>query len=195
MVIAAAVLPVGQGRAEANVRGHKAAIADIDRAVAVRGILTYERRNGLLDRRVLVVTGKRTVRHVLFDANYWKCFVHSRLAVPVGDPGCLSLFSGHRRQVPADMHRLLAEHLTSEYRVKTEGRGRTVDEWKLRAHGRDNHWFDCLVGAAVAASMEGALLPGTGEKKKPRRVVSFAELRAEARARRADMERKMIFYK
>jgi hypothetical protein len=58
-------------------------------------------------------------------------------------------------------HRLLAEHLTSEYRVRTEGRGRTVDEWKLRPERPDNHWLDCLVGCAVAASMDGAVLPGT----------------------------------
>jgi len=38
------------------------------------------------------VAGKRVVRHVLFDTNYWKSFVHARLAVPMGDPSCLSLF-------------------------------------------------------------------------------------------------------
>ena len=46
-------------------------------------------------------------------------------------------------------------HLTAEYRVRTEGRGRTVDEWKLPAHKPDNHWFDCMVGCAAAASMQG----------------------------------------
>ncbi|MBK9187340.1 MAG: hypothetical protein IPM33_00125 [Phycisphaerales bacterium] len=45
--------------------------------------------------------------------------------------------------------------------MKTEGRGRTVDEWKLRVDGLDNHWLDCLVGTAVAASMHGAVLFGT----------------------------------
>jgi hypothetical protein len=30
-------------------------------------------------------------------------------------------------------HRLFAEDLTAEYHVKTEGRGRNVDEWKQRA--------------------------------------------------------------
>ena len=40
----------------------------------------------------------------------------------------------------------IADHITSEYRVKTEGRGRTVDEWKLRPERGDNHWFDGLVG-------------------------------------------------
>ncbi len=53
---------------------------------------------------------------------------------------------------------MLAEHLTAEFRVKTMARDRTVDEWKLRATRPDNHWFDCLVGAAVSASIQGAAL-------------------------------------
>ncbi len=101
------------------------------------------------------VRGKRAVRHVLFDANYWKSFIHARLAVAMGDKGCLSLFGNQ----PV-LHQLLAEHLTAEYRVKTEGRGRKVDEWKLRPEASDNHWLDGVVGCAVAASMQGAALPG-----------------------------------
>ncbi len=46
--------------------------------------------------------------------------------------GCLSLFGG------VD-HRLLVEHLCTEYRVRTEGRGRTVDEWRPKPSGGDNH--------------------------------------------------------
>jgi hypothetical protein len=41
---------------------------------------------------------------------------------------------------------MLAEHLTSEYFIKTEARGRSVDEWKQRPEQPDNHWFDCLGG-------------------------------------------------
>ena len=122
----------------------------------------YKRKRGErvgLNWRVPVVTGKRAVRHVIFDTNFWKSFVHARLAVPMGDPGGLSLF-GHK----PEHHRLLSEHLTSEYRVRTEGRGRTVDEWKLRVEGLDNHWLDGLVGCAVAASMEGAVLFGTDQR-------------------------------
>ena len=51
------------------------------------------------------VNGKRSIRHVLFDANYWKTFVQARLKVALGDRGCLSLFGEH-----PDPHRLLAEH-------------------------------------------------------------------------------------
>jgi hypothetical protein len=112
--------------------------------------------------RVPGLQGKRAVRYALIDTNYWKSFLHARLAVPMGDPGCLSLYVGHD-------HRLLAEHLTSEYRVKTEGRGRQVDEWKLRTPGADNHWLDCGVGCAVAASMVGAVLFGTDSKEQARR--------------------------
>jgi len=122
----------------------------------------YKRKRGErigLNWRVPMVTGKRAVRHVVFDTNFWKSFVHARLAVPMGDPGALALF-GHKPET----HRLIAEHLTAEYRVKTEGRGRTVDEWKLRVAGLDNHWLDCMVGSAVAASMQGAVLFGTDVK-------------------------------
>lgn len=122
--------------------------------------------------RVPTVQGRRQVRHVVIDTNYWKSFVHARLAVAMGDPGSLSLF-GHK---PAE-HQLLAEHLTAEYRVKTEARGRIVDEWKVRAGGPDNHWLDCLVGCAVAASIQGAVLPGTDAKTGPTRApIRLSEL-------------------
>jgi hypothetical protein len=119
----------------------------------------YKRKKG--DRiglhwRIPNTAGKRAVRHVLIDTNYWKSFVHARLAVAMGDPGALSLFG--RDQTT---HRLMAEHLTAEYRIQTAARDRVVDEWKLKAIRPDNHWLDCLVGCGVAASMEGAKLFGT----------------------------------
>jgi hypothetical protein len=76
----------------------------------------------------------------------------------VGDPESITLHQG--------THDLLIEHLTSEYPVRTEARGRVVDEWK-RA-GRENHWFDCLVGAAVAASIAG-VQPAASESGGSRR--------------------------
>lgn len=127
--------------------------------------------------RIPNVQGRRQVRHVVIDTNYWKSFVHARLAVAMGDPGSLSLFG----RKPAE-HQLLAEHLTAEYRVKTEAQGRVVDEWKIRAGGPDNHWFDCLVGCAVAASVQGAVLPGTDAKAAPvRQRVRLSELQRSRR--------------
>ncbi|MDR1291278.1 MAG: phage terminase large subunit family protein [Planctomycetaceae bacterium] len=103
--------------------------------------------------RIPGATGNRSVRHVMIDTNYWKTFVHARLGILMGDPGCLALF-GH----DAKRHQLLGEHLTSEYRVRTMAYARTVDEWKVRVSRPDNHWLDCLVGCAVGASIQGAEL-------------------------------------
>jgi hypothetical protein len=114
--------------------------------------------------RIPNVQGKRAIRHVLFDANYWKTFIHARLAVATGDRGCLSLFGDN-----PERHRLFAEHITAEYRIKTAGRGRTVDEWKLRPEASENHWLDCLVGCAVAASIQGMALFGAGPGSAPQR--------------------------
>ena len=123
----------------------------------------YRRKRG--DRvghhwRIPGITGMRAIRHVVIDTNYWKSFIHARLAVAMGDSGCLSIFGRDKTQ-----HRLLADHLSAEYKIKTLARGRSVDEWKLKAARPDNHWLDCLVGAAVAASIEGACLESLGNLK------------------------------
>ena len=135
----------------------------------------YKRKKG--DRvglhwRIPGMVGKRAVRHIVIDTNYWKSFVQARLAVAMGDPGALSMFG--RDEIT---HRLLAEHLTAEYCVRTEARNRVVDEWKLKAVRPDNHWLDCLVGCAVAASMEGMKLFGTqGESFEKRKRLKLSDL-------------------
>jgi len=68
-------------------------------------------------------------------------------------------------------HDMLMEHLTAEYPVRTEARGRVVDEWKTL--GRDNHWWDCLVGAAVAASITGLQPTATEAGGRRRRKVEI----------------------
>ena len=99
----------------------------------------------------------RVGRHVRFDANHWKTFVHDRFAATLGDAGSLSLWGRD-----ATTHRMFAEHVTAEAPTRTTGNGRTVDEWRMRPGTADNHWLDCLVGCGVAASMLGVALPGVG---------------------------------
>lgn len=120
------------------------------------------------------IRGKRAVRHVIYDTNYWKSFVASRILTSMGDKGSMSLWGRS-----SETHMLFAEHLTAEYRVKTEGRGRKVEEWKMRPEAHDNHWFDGVVGNAVAASMCGCVLEGTDQtvQKKPKVKVKLSELR------------------
>jgi hypothetical protein len=122
------------------------------------------------------VAGTSEIRHVRADVNYWKSFIHARLAAGLAEAGSLSLFGKD-----AAVHRLLAEHLTAERRVPTMGRGRRVDVWMDRVKGGDNHWLDCLVGCAVAASLQGAALEGlktaAGSALRPRRRWTQADLR------------------
>ena len=90
-----------------------------------------------------------------YDSNYAKTKVHEFLAAPEGDEGSLRLFVGAK-----DRHILLSDHLYGEYPTKTEGRGRTVIEFKERP-GMEQHYLDVLAGLIMAASARGISLPGT----------------------------------
>jgi hypothetical protein len=121
-------------------------------------------------------------RTLIFDASFWKSFLHARLGTPLAEPGALTLYGADPLA-----HRMLSEHLTAEYRVRTEGRGRTVDAWMPRPHRPDNHGLDCVAGCAVAASMLGACLTGA-ETKVERKQMSFKEAQDAARAKREAFE-------
>ena len=54
-------------------------------------------------------------------------------------------------------HHLLGRHLDSEIRNPTTGK-RTIDEWVVRPGETENHWWDCLVGNCVMASVRGCNL-------------------------------------
>ncbi len=116
----------------------------------------YKRKEGeVLGLHWLIpnLTRKRAVQHVNIDVNYWKSFIARRLLTTVGDRGALT-FGGK----PGAEQRMLVEHCTAEYTAKTANRdkagGHECEEWKLKP-GRDNHWWDCIVGCAVGASMLG----------------------------------------
>ena len=112
-------------------------------------------------------------RHVAFDANSWKTFIHARLATFAGDKGALTLFGKK-----PDQHRLFAEHVAdAETYVVTEGQGRRVHEWRAKPSKPDNHWFDCLVGCAVAASIAGAKTPGEAAPARQRKRYTQDDLR------------------
>jgi len=115
--------------------------------------------------RIPAAPGRNAVRYIIFDTNFWKSFVRSRWRVALGDRGSLSVFGRKAETV-----RMFAEHMTSEYSVRTEGRGRVVDEWQLRPGRTENHFWDCVVGCAVAASEQGIALSSStpaGLARKP----------------------------
>jgi len=94
--------------------------------------------------------------HVLLDTNFWKSFVHDGLAAAPSDRGCIGIYGTSKTD-----HGLLAEHIArSERWVEVVGPFGTVREWSPLPTKPDNHWLDCLVGCAAAASMAGIRLPG-----------------------------------
>ena len=111
-------------------------------------------------------------RQLLYDANFWKSYLHARLAQPVGEAGALTLFGDE-----PSAHRLLADHFKSEYRTPTFGRNRQVHVWAKQPN-RENHLLDCLAGNCVAASVQGVALGASGERTRAgaKPAVDFAEL-------------------
>jgi hypothetical protein len=140
--------------------------------------------------RKTATTGSGRGTHILADVNHWKSFVTSRLLTPAGGVGCLSLFGDDPTS-----HQLFADHLTSEYRVRTSGHGREVDEWRVKVGKPDNHWWDCLVGNAVAASALGvqwSAAGALGESVPPRAArpkISLKQLREEIVAKKGKPKR------
>ena len=116
-----------------------------------------------LNWRINQVQGQRSVT---YDTNFWKTFCSSRLRLATGDPEAFVFSAGE--------HDLLWDHLTNEYPVRTESaRGRTVDEWKLSGTRFENHWWDCMVGSAVAASISGVSPAATETGGRARRKASL----------------------
>jgi hypothetical protein len=106
---------------------------------------------------------KAKVFLMLYDTNYWKSKVNSGLRLPPGTAGSIHL----HKLGGGQSHRMLAEQLTAERPDRVEANGRTVDEWSL-IPGRDNHFLDCLTGAAVLAHAAGAKFPSRRpQQKKP----------------------------
>lgn len=111
----------------------------------------------------------RAVRHIIYDTNYWKTFLYNRIQTKIGDSGCFTIFGDNTRE-----HELLAEHLTSEYWTPTYGNERMVYEWSIRPKHTENHWFDGIVGACVAANEMGASRPDfTSVRSMPVKRMSF----------------------
>lgn len=144
--------------------------------------------------RMPPVTKTDAPRHVLIDTNTWKTQILPRFCLPLDSPGAWALFKS-----PPVRHRMFGDHLSAERPTKTSGRGRTLFEFSL-VPGRENHWLDATLYAAVAAVIAGAPVPGVKQGKmiasrnsdetkgkatseKAARK-SLAELREEAIARR-----------
>lgn len=98
--------------------------------------------------------------HIIYDTNSWKSFVAGRILLAPGEIGTLSLHKG-----TGVTHRMFIDHLCAEYAVQVSAMGRTVNQWSALPN-TENHWLDCLIGAAVAASEQGIRAVGHGTAAK-----------------------------
>jgi len=112
-------------------------------------------------------------QHVLIDTNFWKSFVHDGLAAAPADRGCIGIYGTTKTD-----HGLLAEHVArSERWVEVTGPYGTVREWSPLPTRPDNHWLDCLVGCAAAASMCGVRTAGDALPVRERKRYTQEDLR------------------
>lgn len=112
-----------------------------------------------LNWRVPTVKVAGMVRHIYADVNYWKSFTRSRIFTAQASAGSMTIYGTKDTD-----HRMLFEHMVSEYSVETEGRGRKVDEWSKRLKFPDNHLFDSTTQCHILASYLGTVLKGTEEQ-------------------------------
>lgn len=129
------------------------------------------------------ISGSSKARSVLFDTNSWKTFLAERLKTPPGATSSLGLFGTQQ-----SVHEMFADHLASEYAVATTGHGRTVYQWDVRPDRTDNHWWDCLVYATVAASVDGlqwSADPSGASQSPPRKQMKFSDMVNQYRQKKA----------
>jgi hypothetical protein len=126
--------------------------------------------------RLTVGAGGRG-RMVQFDPDEWKSFLWERMTTPLGGAGALTLPG----KSPS-AHLLLAEHCAAEYAEPVTLRGATFDKWTWKPERPDNHLWDALVLATVAASVAklrwepGATPTGPAPERQGKPAVDFAEL-------------------
>lgn len=129
---------------------------------------------------------KGSVRGVVFDTDHWKSFVANRFQVDKNDSGAMTIYQVKN---PATQHRMLIEQLTAEYGsdVTYESTGKTRTHWRLKPGLSDNHLWDDVVGNAVAASMQGAVLRGMTaiDNQKKKASKSIVQVAREKRGQRS----------
>lgn len=103
---------------------------------------------------------------VHFSADYWKGYLHNRLATPIGEDGALMLYQAEKKR-----HRQFARHMVSEKEVKEWKGGKSgwVSRWEKI--DKANHWLDCAAGCCLGGHMAGVRLVqsqtnNTGSKRR-----------------------------
>ncbi len=110
----------------------------------------YKRKAGeRIGKHWLESTPPRRLRTITMDTNFWKGQVHDGFALAPGNRGSLTLWGRE-----PERHRMFSEQMNGETPKLVKTGENEVNEW-FPVPARDNHFFDCIVGSAVAASVCG----------------------------------------
>jgi hypothetical protein len=122
------------------------------RTLTARGISEWKPRPGERSgfHWRLTMGEEHRIKCVQFDPDAWKSFLYGSLTTPPG--GMNGIFFYGRA---ASAHEMLSHHLSAEYSTAATIRGTTFDKWQIRSGHVDNHLLDCLLGSAVAVSVQG----------------------------------------
>jgi hypothetical protein len=157
----------------------------IGRTRTARGVSEWQPRPGERRGHFWRLTKAETGRGqmVQFDPDAWKTALFERLTVPLGGKMGLSLF-GNVKSPPS--HEMMAEHLAAEWSESIAVRGVVFDKWSKRPDRQDNHLLDCVVLAAVAASVSGLTWSASGvpvEPRKPKKKIDIEALYKQSQTR------------
>lgn len=159
----------------------------IGRSATSRGVSEWKPRPGERTGHHWRLTMSESGRGQMaqFDPDAWKTFLFERLTQPLGGSGALTFYGRDKYE-----HELLAEHLSAEQSEPITLRGATFDKWSQRPHRPDNHLLDCVVGCAVAASVQGLTFDSGAAsgaplaQVQPRKRISLGEIQRRKMAER-----------
>lgn len=115
---------------------------------------------------------KGIVRCYMYNTNWWKSFIRQRIKAGAFASSSLGFYGAEEF-----VHQKFFSHLLGESSSKLTGQYGTIDKWVLKP-GQPNHWWDCLVMSAVAASASKVKMPvfdNGGTELKQTKSVNFVK--------------------
>ena len=113
-----------------------------------------------------MITGvkQHMLRECLFHPHFWKGRMNTAFSLPLNSPSSISLYGADPRH-----HEMFAAHATSHYSIEA-GSGETKwTDWLLYPGVERDDLWDCVVGCAVAASIEGCELSSDTSYSRPKK--------------------------
>ena len=113
------------------------------------------------------------IRHVTIDVNHWKAIVHGAMKAPFGQGASFRLYGHYFNDgaaVPERHHLEFTDQFCAEYAQLVKVGENEKIEFSEKPGSPPNEALDLVVGAAVAANMEGIEIPGNKSPHKKRKI-------------------------